>query len=176
MDEQSEIRVIESVEQPTLGFRQVVRMDDLPALFGRVIPRAAAMLERVHARPAGPPYARYRGRMGDGVDVEVGFPVVEPVRDPAGPGGLPGTEDADGGVAVADALPEARVVETVHVGSYETLPDTYARLESWMTEHDLRSVDQSWELYEAGPESDPDPATWRTRIAVVVAGPAVEAG
>ncbi|WP_166847174.1 GyrI-like domain-containing protein [Isoptericola sp. BMS4] len=175
MDEQQEIRIIESVEQPTLGFRQVVRMQDLPALFERMIPRAAGLVERAGARPAGPPYARYRGHLGDGVDVEVGFPVVEPVREPAGPGGLPGAEEPDGGVAVADALPEARVVEVVHVGSYETLPDTYARLESWMTEHDLRSVDQSWELYEAGPESDPDPATWRTRIAVAVAGPAVEA-
>ena len=38
----------------------------------------------------------------------------------------------------------------------------------------LAVLDQSWEIYEAGPESDPDPATWRTRVIFPVTGPQVE--
>ena len=32
---------------------------------------------------------------------------------------------------------------------------------------------ESWEVYEAGPSSDPDPATWRTRVVWPVAEPQI---
>ncbi|WP_278234740.1 GyrI-like domain-containing protein [Isoptericola sp. AK164] len=168
MDETHEIRLIESVEQPTFGLRQMVSQEDVPALFARVLPQVVAALEHGGVQPAGPPYARYRGPMAGGFDIEIGFPLAEPadltVADP-GPGR-----------PVSGVLPEARVVETLQDGAYDGLAATYARLETWMTEHDVHPLDQSWEFYEAGPESDPDPATWRTRIVMPVSGPAVEAG
>jgi len=168
MDEGHEIRLIESVEQPTFGVRQLVRRDDLPELFARVVPLVAGALERGGKQPAGPPFARYRGAMPGGFDVEVGFPLVEPAELTV--------PDAGPGTPVSGHLPEARVVETVHVGAYDGLSETYTRLEAWMADHDVRALDESWEYYESGPESDPDPATWRTRIVIPVSGPAVEAG
>ncbi|PRZ03205.1 hypothetical protein BCE75_11417 [Isoptericola sp. CG 20/1183] len=38
----------------------------------------------------------------------------------------------------------------------------------------LHPLGQSWELYESGPDSDPRPATWRTRVVVAVTGPEIE--
>lgn len=165
-----EIRLIECQEQPTVGVRQVVRADDLPALFDRAVPAVAEALQRTDTHPAGPPYARYRGRMRGGFDVEVGFPVTEPAR-------LTGLriEAPPGSQPVADTLPAVRAAETVHTGAYDGLPDTYARLEAWVEEHDLQPLNESWEFYESGPASDPDPGTWRTRILMAVTGPAVEA-
>ncbi len=165
-----DIRLIECQEQPTVGVRQVVRTDDLPALFDWAVPAVADALQRTGTHPAGPPYARYRGRMRGGFDVEVGFPVPEPARltdleIEARPGSEP----------VADALPAVRAAETVHDGTYDDLSDTYARLETWVEEHDLQPLNESWEFYESGPASDPDPGTWRTRILMAVTGPAVEA-
>lgn len=168
MDGTNEIRLIESLEQPTFGLRQAVREEDLPALLARVLPLVAAALEHDGVHPAGPPYARYRGRMAGGFDVEVGFPVAEPVA--------PTISDPGPGEPTADVLPAARVVETVHTGGYDGLAETYALLDTWMAEHDVEPLDQSWEFYEAGPDSDPDPATWRTRVVMPVTGPAVEAG
>ncbi|MDO8145282.1 MULTISPECIES: GyrI-like domain-containing protein [unclassified Isoptericola] len=168
MAETREIHLIESLEQPTFGLRQMVSQEDMPALFARVLPVLTAAMEHGGVQPAGPPYARYRGRMAGGFDVEIGFPLAEPATltvDDPGPG-----------EPTADVLPEARVVETVHHGGYDGLAATYADLESWMAERHLEPLDQSWEFYEAGPESDPDPTTWRTRIVMPVHGPEVEAG
>ncbi|WP_298460759.1 GyrI-like domain-containing protein [uncultured Cellulomonas sp.] len=166
-----EIRLIERLEQPTVGVRQVVRSDGLPDVFARAVPAVAQILPRLGAVPAGAPYARYRGPLSEAVDVEVGFPVVEPVPDDA-----VGSVTVPGGELRADHLPAVRAVEAVHAGSYEELATTYARMEDWVAEHQLALLDQSWEIYEAGPESDPDPATWRTRIVLPVTGPAVGAG
>jgi effector-binding domain-containing protein len=165
-----EIRLIEWLEQPTVGVRQVVRWNDLPAVFGRAVPAVATALQRAGRAPAGAPYARYRGRLTDAVDVEVGFPVVEPVPADDVVIDLPAGSDV-----VVDRLPGVRAAESVHTGAYDGLHATYARMESWVAEHHLDVLDQSWEIYEAGPESDPDPATWRTRIVMPVTGPAVGA-
>jgi effector-binding domain-containing protein len=172
VDEQ-DIRLIDHPGQAAVGVRRIARPDELPQVFSNLLPRVAELLDRLGARPAGPPYGRYRDRTGDDLDVEVGFPVDSAV-------GLPQVQDETGlgpqaGVVVAEPLPASRVVETVHAGAYDGLPATYARLESWIAEHHLRPLGESWELYEAGPESDPDPTTWRTRVVVAVTGPAVEA-
>ncbi|WNB86957.1 GyrI-like domain-containing protein [Cellulomonas sp. ATA003] len=164
-----EIRLIERLEQPTLGVRQVVRWDEIGDVFGRVIPAVAQALQHLGAVPAGAPYARYRGHFDDSVDLEVGFPVVEPVDVGAV------VVDLSPGEVVADPLPAVRAAESVHTGAYDGLRETYTRMEAWVAEHHLDTLDQSWEIYESGPESDPDPATWRTRVLLPVTGPAVGA-
>lgn len=161
-----EILVIEHEEQPAIGVRQRVHRDDLPATVGQALPVVVAALRRTGAAPAGPPYARYRGSMGGTVDVEVGFPVIDPV-----PLEKLRQEDAPAGTFVADPLPAARAAETVHVGGYEAISQTYERLAAWLGRHGLQPLDESWELYESGPSSDPDPATWRTRLVMPVSGP-----
>ena len=168
-----EIRLIDHPGEAAVGVRRIAHPAELTTVFSTLLPHVAELLDRLGARPAGPPYGRYRDRPGDDRDVEVGFPVDDVVD-------LPEVQDVpglgpDAGVVVAEPLPATRVVETVHAGPYDDLPATYARLDSWITQHHLRPLGESWELYEAGPESDPDPATWRTRVVVAVTGPAVTA-
>lgn len=165
-----EIRLIDRLEQPTVGIRRVVRWDDLPDAVGDGVHAVATALERAGAAPAGAPFARYRGRMADGVDVEVGFPVVAPMSAGELVVDLP-----PGSELVVDGLPAVRAAEVVHTGAYDGLAETYRRVETWVAEHHLEMLDQSWELYEAGPESDPDPGTWRTRVVMPVTGPALAA-
>lgn len=155
-----EIRIIELQEQATAGVRQIARMDELTTLFDSKFAEVAEALQASRVTPAGAPYARYRGRPTDTVDVEIGFPVTE---------AFPPT-----GGLVVDALPAVRAVETFHVGSYDKLRETYQRIESWVAEHELQTLEESWEIYESGPESDPDPTTWRTRILWPLTGPQVE--
>ena len=84
------------------------------------------------------------------VDVEVGFPVAQPV---------PG----DGRVR-ASTLPAARTVQAEHVGPYEGLADTYDEVHRWIGEHHLTATDEMWEIYLTGPESGSEPASWRTQV------------
>lgn len=155
-----EIRVIETVAQDTAGLRAVIRFEDLGPYVGTVFDRVAELLVHAGVTPTGPPVARYRV-LGSSLEVEAGFPV------PSDTGEVPGLRRG--------RLPAARVVEVVHVGRYEALRETYARVEAWAGEHEVTLGDESWELYEAGPSSDPDPATWRTRVVHPVAVPRIGA-
>ncbi|WP_199422296.1 GyrI-like domain-containing protein [Actinotalea solisilvae] len=158
-----EFGVVEQLERPTAGVRRVVRMDAISEAFQALDTVLAALGDRGVA-PAGPPYARYRGEPTDVVDVEVGFPVESTAPLAA----------ADGSGApelVLGALPAGLAVETVHAGAYDGLGAMYGRLTAWMAEHHLQRGEDSWEIYESGPASDPDPTTWRTRVVVRVSGP-----
>lgn len=155
-----QISLINVEERPTVGVRRQVRMDALPAFFDEVFESVAAQVEQAGARIAGAPFARYRGVPTDVADIEAGFPLTEPYTG--------------GGDLVTDVLPAARAIEAVHQGGYETLARTYEQIERWAEEHGVRTQDDMWELYEAGPASDPDPETWRTRIVWPVAPAEVE--
>jgi effector-binding domain-containing protein len=156
-----DIHLIELQEQSVAGVRQRIRMDEITTIFDTRFQEVLQALRSAGVAPAGAPYARYHGEVGETVDVEVGFPVEQPF--------------AGSGDVVGETLPAVRAVEAVHEGAYDSLKNTYEAVERWMGERDLKPLDQSWEIYEAGPESDPDPATWRTRVVFPVTGPQVEA-
>lgn len=155
----TEIRLIDVEEQPTVGLRREVRTEALADFLTTAFTTVMEALSDAGGQPDGAPFALFRGTPSDVVDVEAGFPVAAPIT-------LPG-EFASG------TLPAARAVEAVHMGSYETLPQTYAEIEGYIAEHDLRPLGDMWERYESGPDSDPDPANWRTRVLWPVSGPQV---
>lgn len=155
----TEVHLIDVLEQPVAGVRQRVRMDELTGVFDTRFQEVLAALHTAGRHPAGAPYARYRGEPTDTIDVEIGFPVDGPF-----------TVTGD---VVPGTLPAVRAAEAVHVGSYDGLPATYDEMFAWISEHGLNAMDEMWEVYESGMESDPDPATWRTRIVWPVTGPAL---
>lgn len=151
----TEFRIIEEPEQLTAGIRRQVRTTELPAFFDDAFHEVFDALREAGVAPAGAPYARYRGPVGETVDVEAGFPVLEAFS---------------GGEIAGGALPAGRAVEAVHTGSYDALHETYEAIETWLGEKGLTASAEMWEIYESGPESDPDPATWRTRVVWPVSG------
>lgn len=148
--EVSDIHVVDVVEQPTAGVRGSVPMAELSEFFARAFHDTTAALEAQGVHPVGPPYGRYRGAPGAVVDVEAGFPVAAPV--------------AATGTVVPGRLPGGRAVQTVHVGPYDTMARTYAEIEAFVADHDLARSATVWETYLSDPDTEPDPATWRTRI------------
>ena len=150
------IGLIDVEEQHTIAIRRRVPLAELSTFFGEAFDAVAAAVEL-----AGAPFARYRGNPTDTIDVEAGFPLIEPY------GGVDGE-------LVPGVLPAAHAIEAVHQGSYETLQETYVQTETWARDHRLVQQEEMWERYEAGPQSDPDPLTWRTRIVWPVALPQVE--
>lgn len=133
-----------------MGVHEVVPMNALTDYFGRAFTISAAELGKQGAFPAGPAIALYHGKPTDTVDVTAGFPVTQPVTStPA---------------AVVVPLPGGPAIATVHTGSYDAMTETYDALMAWITEQNLTMSDDMWEEYLTGPESDPDPSTWKTRI------------
>ncbi|WP_233265439.1 GyrI-like domain-containing protein [Leifsonia sp. AG29] len=108
----TEITISQHQAQPTAVVRAQIRMDELPAFFSRALHDSMTVLQSQGAHPAGPPFGKYYGMPTDVVEVEAGYPTSSAIQ-PAGDV-VPGT------------LPGGRVVEALHVGSYDTLQEAYA--------------------------------------------------
>ncbi len=146
----SDIRVVVVVEQPTAGVRESVPMAELSEFFARAFRETTAALHAQGLHPVGPPFGLYRGAPGATVDVEAGFPVASPV--------------AAAGAVVPDHLPGGKAIEALHTGPYDTMARTYAEIEAFAADQGLSRGATVWETYLSDPETEPDPATWRTRI------------
>ena len=61
-------------------------------------------------------------------------------------------------------LPAGKAAVTWHVGSYDTVVKSQARLAHWLKAQSLQPDGGHWEVYWTDPGIEPDPAKWRTRI------------
>jgi effector-binding domain-containing protein len=144
------IRIIECPQQPTAAVRDQVPMTELTDFFSRAFEQTMALLQAQGLHPVGAPFGKYYGQPSDTVDVEAGFPVA--------------TAITPSGVVVAGTLPGGRAVSAVHVGPYDTMTSTYAKIEDYFAEHDLTPGPVMWECYLTDPAAEPDPARWQTEI------------
>ena len=146
----SEFEVIEMLPRPAAVVRAAMAVNDLPPFFGRALEAVAAAAAGQGLELAGEPFAFYPGAPTDVVEVAAGFPVsgmVEPT-----------------GEVVPMELPGGRAVTAVHVGPYDTMHKTYAKLHTWMARQRLTPAGHMWEVYLSDPSAEPDPSTWRTQI------------
>jgi effector-binding domain-containing protein len=61
-------------------------------------------------------------------------------------------------------LPASKVVWTIYHGPYEGLGEAWGELNAWIKAKGLEPAADLWEVYAVGPESGPDPTTWRTEL------------
>jgi len=146
-----EIHDVHPVEAAVV--RVEVPVDRISEAMGAAFREVGAALEQAGVGIAGEPFARYLSFGPDRIVAEVGYPVLRPA--PA-MGHVYPTTLAGGAVASA-----------IHVGPYDTLVDTYARMEAWFAATGRTPADTMWEVYLTPPEGDP--ATWRTEICWPVA-------
>ena len=57
-----------------------------------------------------------------------------------------------------------KVAQTVYHGDYEGLPAAWSEFDAWIKAQGHSPAPDLWECYAVGPESSPDPATWRTEL------------
>lgn len=142
--------IVRTEARPTAVIRLKVPRDEIQQVMGPAIGEVIAAVAAQGVGPAGPVYSHHFHMSPETFDFAVGVPVKEPV-EPAGrvePG----------------ELPAATVARTEYRGSYEGLPEAWGEFDSWIQSEGHRAAEDLWECYLAGPESDPDPATWRTQL------------
>jgi len=97
------------------------------------------------------PWFSHHLRMDPGIfDFEIGVPVAAPV--------------AAAGRVQPGELPAATVARAVYRGPYEGLAAAWGEFIAWLAAEGYATAPNLWERYVAGPESSPDPATWRTEL------------
>ncbi len=134
----------------TAVVRRVVPVGELREFFDVSFRGIAGTTAEQGVQVVGPAFALFHGPYGETVDLEVGFPVAGSVR-------------ADGDV-VGSALPTGRVARVTHVGGFDGLGDSWARLEAWLGERGLSPSAERWESYVTQPSPDMDPADLRTEL------------
>ena len=147
-----QIGLTEAPAQQVAVIRRTIQMSELSGFYTAVLGTVVAAVERAGGTIVGPAFGWYHGTPAETVDVAGGFPVS----------GL--AEGAlDGEVKVLER-PACLAAAALHVGSFETLADTYRELEAWLRDRQLDRAEYCWEEYLSDPQTQPDPEPWQTRI------------
>jgi effector-binding domain-containing protein len=64
----------------------------------------------------------------------------------------------------AGERPVTRVAQTVYHGPYEGLPEAWGKFHEWVKSSGHEWASDIWECYVVTPDSEPDPANWRTQL------------
>lgn len=124
--------------------------DAIQRAMGPAIQEVLAAVAAQGLAPAGPLFAHHFRMHPETWDFEVGVPVAKPIT--AAGRVEPGT------------LPAATVARNVYQGGYDGLGAAWGELGRWIEQEGHAPAENLWESYVAGPESSPDPASWRTEL------------
>jgi effector-binding domain-containing protein len=134
----------------TAVIRFTIPRDQIQTVMHAAISEVLCVVGEQGIGPAGPVYS-YHFRMDPDVfDFEVGVPVSKPVIST--------------GRVIPSELPAKRVVRTIYHGPYEGLGSAWGEFEEWISVNGHAAAPDLWEFYVTGPESGPDPVTWRTEL------------
>ncbi len=143
-------QIIQTTAKLTAFIHVIVSWDEIKNVMGPGIQELMAAIAAQGVTPAGPIFTHHRRRPTDTFDFEISVPVSAPVT-PAGrvqPG----------------EWPAMKVARTVYHGPYEGLGDAWGEFMEWIAAAGHAQAQDLWECYLTGPESNPDPATWRTEL------------
>lgn len=142
--------IVQTAAQATAVIRLTIPRDQIQNVMGPGIQELFATLAAQAITPAGP-WLTHHLKMDPAT---FDFEITIPVRAPVTPAGrvMPGV------------LPAATVARTVYRGGYEGLGSAWGEFKAWIAAEGHAEAADLWECYVAGPETGPDPATWRTEL------------
>jgi effector-binding domain-containing protein len=142
--------IIDVAPRTTAVIRLHIPCDECERYFGPAVLELFAELELQGIAPAGPVFDHHFKRPDTHFDFEIGVPTAKPV--------------APGGRVIPSEWPAFRAAKTVLVGGYEQLSEAWPEFIQWIEGQGLRTATDFWQSFVQGPETDPDPSTWRTEL------------
>ncbi len=134
----STIELIKTPEQPALSIRTRTPADKLPMVIGQAFGKLAAYLGALGVHPSGIPFVAFHNMDMADLDVEMGFPVAEP---------LPGREDIQ-----YAPVPAGRRAFCMYQGAYSEMAPVYDEMAAWITANGYTPVGTAYEYYYNGPD------------------------
>lgn len=161
-----ELRMLTVPTVPTAVVRaQGVPMATISGLFDAVFSTAFPEAFGQGLIPAGSAFALYTS-IGDApegeADVEIGFPLAQPLAEPIDTGDM---------TVVASELPAGEVAVVSHLGSFDGLGQAWGRLMGEIGGMGRAPGTPFWEAYVTEPAPDMDPATLRTDLFCPISRP-----
>lgn len=143
-------QVTQTAPQQTAVIHLTIPRAEIRNVMGPGIGELMATVAAQGIATAGPWFTHHLRMDPNIFDFEIGVPVTAPV---AAAGRVKGGE-----------LPATRVARTVYRGPYEGLGAAWGEFDAWIAAEGYKTAPDLWECYVAGPESSPDPASWRTEL------------
>lgn len=144
------LSIVATEAQPSAVIHITIPRDQIQEVMHPAMMEVIEVVSAQGIGPAGPVFA-YHWDMTPGVfNFKVGVPIS---------GELTPT-----GRVTAFSLPATKVARTVYTGPYEKLGDAWETFMGQIEEHGYQTTSHLWERYVSGPESSPDPMTWRTEL------------
>jgi effector-binding domain-containing protein len=144
------LRVADSPAQAAAVIRFHIPQLELPTVMGPAVAELMAVIGAQGITPTGPLFNHYLSMDGGTFDFEVGVPVSGPV--------------APTGRVTPGELPAAKVVRTTYHGPYTGLHHAWREFGELGKAQGYVPAGGIWERYVVGPETNPDPSTWRTEL------------
>lgn len=143
-------QIIQTTPQITAFIHLTVTLEEMQKVFGPSIGELLSTLAAQGLAPVGPVFAHHLRGPAETFDFELSVPVSAPVT-------------ASGRVQPGE-WPAMRVARTIHHGPYEGLRESWGEFMAWIETHGHTPAPDLYECYLTNPDSDPDPATWRTEL------------
>ena len=140
---------IDRPAQSVLSIRTRAAVQDLPQVMGKAYGAIMQYLGELGVPPAGAPFVAYFNMDMQDLDMEIGFPVMQP---------LPGK-----GEIQPSEIPGGKAATCLHTGSYPELSQAYQALYAWVNESGYQATGASYEFYLNDPEETP-PEKLQTQI------------
>lgn len=128
----------------------VIPRDEMEKVFGACVGELIAAMAAQGSAPAGPLFTHHLEITPEFFNFEMGFPVSTPV--------------VAAGRMKPGQWPAMKAARTVYQGPYEGLPAAWGEFMDWMETHGHQQAPDLWECYLTNPDSEPDPAKWRTEL------------
>ncbi|PKI93172.1 hypothetical protein CW368_02525 [Actinomycetales bacterium SN12] len=152
----------ERIDLPAVSLAVVryegIRLDDVAGAFDRGYAALGAVFDTGALTPDGPALAVYRGNPMETFDLEVAFPIAEPLTAPL---------EAGGARIEGSALPAGPAWATTHVGPYDQLGQAWGALMQRAAEQGAAPIGVSIESYVSDP-TDTAPEQLRTDLIMPV--------
>jgi effector-binding domain-containing protein len=143
-------RITSTEAETTAVIHLTIPRDQIRTVMGPGIKELMATVSAQGISPAGPWFTHHLRMDPATFDFEIGVPVTSPV--------------APSGRVSPGQLPATTVARTVFRGGYEGLPTAWREFDAWIKAQGRTPAGDLVERYVVGPESGPDPSTWRTEL------------
>ncbi|MGH6857571.1 MAG: GyrI-like domain-containing protein [Methylocella sp.] len=143
-------QVIETAPQLTAGIRLCVAWAEMRKVMGPGLSELKAAVAAQGIATTGPWFDHHFRWPTDTFDFEICLPVAAQVKPV--------------GRVKAGQLPAATVARTIYHGNYDGLGAAWGEFEAWILAKGYKTGPDFWQCYVPGPESNADPATWRTEL------------
>jgi len=132
----------EKEAQPVLSIRKTTSVGNLPEEIGKAYESILQYLNELGEKPAEAPFTAYYNMDMEHLDVEMGFPVAEPLK---------GRDEIKSG-----EIPAGKYTECMYKGPYEEMTLPYDAMNRWISENGHIPTGVTYEVYYNSPADVPE--------------------